>query len=215
MSLLLEQEKKVDRVGPAHEMLPPEYLGVVAALEGGPKPWGEISRYLVVLDCDLRSRTKTQLLDLLVDIGLVVAQEDGTYRLSIVGRLQHLIQDYLSRSKNIRVVEFVDRLLELTSELGHLNCTLGEGQTLIFATAGRPLYRAVMTRAKTILRVMCARLSVICSERTGQEASPYGDEAEFEFEPVPQKRFQVTVWFKNTPAHQEFDIQAQPVPCGS
>src|SRR5262249_13661219 len=60
--------------------------------------------------------------------------------------------------------------------------------------------------ARTILRMICARLGSLCRERTGAELSLYGDRAVIELEAAPGKHFQVS--FSNTPDRQEFEIEA-------
>jgi hypothetical protein len=125
-------------------------------------------------------------------------------------RLRHLVEKKLTLGREIDIIGFVDRLLLLASELEGLNCTLRDAEMLYFQAGGEPLCALEVARGRTLLRASCARLSVLCTERTGREVSPYGDTAEFVDEVAPGKRVRFKVHFTNTPDHQELDIQAQP-----
>jgi len=54
--------------------------------------------------------------------------------------------------------------------------------------------------------MICARLGVICKERTAMDISPYGDKAVMDYAVEDQKRWSIS--FTNTPARQEFLIEA-------
>ena len=66
------------------------------------------------------------------------------------------------------------------------------------------MYEAKLPRARTKLRMLCARLAVRCSDWANRDVSPYGDAVEFEFPPIRQLR---KVSFKNTGDSQEFVIE--------
>ena len=60
--------------------------------------------------------------------------------------------------------------------------------------------------ARAVLRMICARLGVVCKERTQTEISPYGAKAEIEHDIHDHRRWSVS--FTNTPQNQEFLIEA-------
>jgi DNA-binding transcriptional ArsR family regulator len=208
MGLLLEQAKRTRHTEPADGAWPVEALSVFASLEKGPKRRREISR-CISEESDLRPRAVTELLDSLVEAGAVLARENGEYALP-AWQFLRLVDASLVNRPNIDVVGFVDHLLSFASELGSLSCTLQGSRILKFGSRGRPLGEIELPQARTILRVLCARLSVLCREQTGQEVSPYGDEAEFGYVLTNGKRFHLAVSFKNTTDDQEFIIQADP-----
>jgi hypothetical protein len=124
-------------------------------------------------------------------------------------RLEDLVRSHLSQ--DIDVLAFVDKLLILIVEIGYLNCTLGpkeKGAGLVFKTMGGDPFTIDIPRARTMLRVICARLSVIAAEQLKRSVSVYGDKVEFRY-PIGENLFQFHLRFENTPSHQEFDIQVR------
>ena len=90
-----------------------------------------------------------------------------------------------------------------------------EGGKLRFQTPNQPPWEVELGRAKTKLRMLCARLSVLCNER-GQDVSIYGGEGVVKEIPVPAGRTadvaccqKLTVRFKNTLSEQEFTLTAE------
>src|SRR5579883_3328735 len=59
---------------------------------------------------------------------------------------------------------------------------------------------------RSILRMICARLGVICKEHTTTDISPYGAKAVLNYDVQDQKRWSIS--FTNTPERQEFLIEA-------
>jgi hypothetical protein len=60
--------------------------------------------------------------------------------------------------------------------------------------------------ARSVLRMICARLAVICNERTATDISPYGDKADLDYDVQDHKHWSIS--FTNTPDRQEFLIEA-------
>jgi hypothetical protein len=123
-------------------------------------------------------------------------------------RLRDLVSLNLAVDGEMKIVAFVDELFPLAVTLGDLNCTAVDDRALQFRTRGQPLCEVELACARGKLRMLCARLAVICSKRTGREFSPYGEEAEFDL-PLPSGQcVPFKVRFTNTPDRQEFNIEA-------
>ena len=60
--------------------------------------------------------------------------------------------------------------------------------------------------AKAVLRMICARLGVVCKERTATDISPYGAHAQIDYAVQDHRRWNVS--FTNTAQSQEFLIEA-------
>jgi hypothetical protein len=81
------------------------------------------------------------------------------------------------------------------------------GRALVSTPAQSPAPSIVEhTAARAVLRMMCARLGVICQERTATEISLYGDKAEIEYDIQDHRRWSVS--FTNTAQSQGFLIEA-------
>ena len=113
----------------------------------------------------------------------------------------------LNKRVDVKVVDAIfDELLKQIGDLKSVSCTLAhDDSTLCLQSQGELVAEVQLPRAKTILRVMCARLSVRCSEWAKREVSPYGDHIEFE---LPTSKLLHKVDFKNTPDEQRFEIKA-------
>jgi hypothetical protein len=91
--------------------------------------------------------------------------------------IRKLVQDDLEDNHQVETVRFVERLLLVASEVGEIQCTLTANQSgLRFEVAGQPIWEVEIGRAKTKLRMLCARLAVLCSESGTQEFILYGGE---------------------------------------
>ena len=134
-------------------------------------------------------------------------------------RLRELVQLHLAVDGEIRVVDFVDELFPLAVELQDLHCAATDDRALKFRRGDRELCEVDLACARGKLRMLCARLALVCGKRTGRDFSPYEDEAEFEEAlPTPdgaprskEQRIHYKVWLINSPAHPEFGIEAQIV----
>lgn len=87
----------------------------------------------------------------------------------------------LARSKllgrSIDPVGVVDELLTLTHRVGEIQCTFEGNEALRFSLPDQHLVFDVrVDGARGKLRMMCARLGVLCKECGGQDVSIYGGE---------------------------------------
>jgi len=150
-------------------------------------------------------------------------------------RINELVRAYI-RGNQGDLVRFVDELLLLTAEVGEIKCAFAGDRALRFETPQQPGCEVELERAKSKLRMCCARLAVLCNESGGQDVSIYGGEgiivkavlngaaprsqlaalavgapatpsaAPDRSAPSPERW---AVRFKNTPSEQEFVIQTQ------
>jgi hypothetical protein len=105
-----------------------------------------------------------------------------------------------------KIDDFLDQLFELAGRFGSITCNLhGEG-VLRLQSRGSVLQEAEIPRAKSKLRMLCARLAVRCGEWSNRPVAPYGDMAELVFPPTKQV---CKVRFENTTAVQEIAIEIQ------
>lgn len=97
--------------------------------------------------------------------------------MTIQAHVQDLVRKKLV-GREIDVASFVDELLELTGREGAVACTFVGNDALHFALPGRGLtFDLSLDAARGKLRMMCARLSVLCSE-SGGDVSLYGGEGD-------------------------------------
>lgn len=127
-------------------------------------------------------------------------------------RIRELVTANISDSHEVDGVRFIDELLLVAAEVGEIQCSLAGDSELRFQTPEWPAWEAKMDRAKTKLRMLCARLGVLCNEGGGPEVSLYGGEGVIR-KAGPDGRAvgseQWAVRFMNTPDQQGFIIQAQ------
>jgi hypothetical protein len=89
-------------------------------------------------------------------------------------KIRELVQANLSSNHQVEGVQFVDELLPVAAEVGEIKCSLGaDGQGLRFQTPEHPAWEVELGRANGKLRMICARLAVLCA---GPPASLYGGE---------------------------------------
>jgi hypothetical protein len=124
-----------------------------------------------------------------------------TQKKALAAKLQRL-----SKRVDVKVIDAVfDEILKQIGDLKSVSCTLADDDSSLRLKSEEDLLAEVeLLRAKTILRVMCARLSVRCSEWVKREVSPYGAQIEFE---LPTSKLLCKVEFKNTPDVQRFEIK--------
>ena len=101
-----------------------------------------------------------------------------------------------------KVDDFLDQLFQLAERLGSVTCALVDDQ-LCLQTHNVILDTLNIERAKSSLRMVCARLAVRCSESAKRKVSAYGDVVEFEYSPA--KRL-IEVRFENTTVLQQISI---------
>jgi hypothetical protein len=90
--------------------------------------------------------------------------------------IPELVEAYLSDNHNVRVVEFADGLLALVAEAGPVTCRMAGDDNLHFQVEGQPRCEVPLGRARAKLRMLCARLAVLCNESGDQDVSIYGGE---------------------------------------
>src|SRR5207237_1265558 len=83
-------------------------------------------------------------------------------------------------------------------------CTVIDDHTIRVHSEDLVVQEAEVSRAKTKLRMACARLAVRCSEWAGRQVSPYGDTVEVEH---PGTKRLCKVRFENTIGLQVFQIE--------
>jgi hypothetical protein len=129
--------------------------------------------------------------------------------------MHDLIQTKLAGRK-IDVVGFVDALLALAKEAGEIRSGLATEQSLHFAL-GDQAFEVELDAARAKLRMLCARLSVLCKATGGGAVSPYAGEGIIAAPGTPPEQWAVR--FKNTPDEQQFTVRlveaAVPLPNGA
>lgn len=136
-------------------------------------------------------------------------------------KIKELSDCYLADVRAPDITGFVDQLFSVAAETGTVACVFDGGKRLQFfvrptetramGVAPRPDQAPTTCiveheAARRVLRMICARLGVICKERTTTDISPYGDKAVLDFDVQDQKRWSIS--FTNTPERQEFLIEA-------
>ena len=114
-------------------------------------------------------------------------------------RLEDLVVSKVREGK-IDIVEFVDELLAIARSVGELECTLSTDRLLRFRVRDHEPFEIPLERALGRLRMICARLAVLCQE-SGSEFMPYGGEG------VIRKTWKAR--WTNTTGTQEFTLSAE------
>ena len=120
-------------------------------------------------------------------------------------RIQACAQEKISKTLTFDIPGFVDALFPIASRLGTLQCSCLHEKCLRFCDQDTVLCDVMTARARDKLRMICARLGVVCRERTGADLSLYGDHAEF-VDPLSLIKWKVE--FENTMHRQEFRLSA-------
>jgi hypothetical protein len=90
-------------------------------------------------------------------------------------KIRELVQANLSSNHKVEGVRFVDELLLVVGEVGEIKCSLSAGaQGLCFQTPEQPAWEVELGRANSKLRMICARLAVLCAN--GALPDLYGGE---------------------------------------
>lgn len=136
-------------------------------------------------------------------------------------RLTELSRRYFADVRTPDVAAFVEGLFHVAAETGALACTALDAKRLRFfvpqtesrsmglaprATQALPACLVEHETAIPILRMICARLGAICQERTTEDISPYGAKTLLKYDVQDYTLWSVS--FTNTPARQEFLIEA-------
>jgi hypothetical protein len=128
-----------------------------------------------------------------------------TQKQALASKLQRL-----SKRVDAKVVDAIfDEILQQIGDLKGVSCTLADDDSRICLQSQDELVAKVeLPRAKTILRLMCARLAVRSSNWAKREVSPHGDHVEFE---LAKSKLLCKVDFENTPDVQRFEIKLRPL----
>src|SRR2546421_2192469 len=89
-------------------------------------------------------------------------------------RIRELVQTKLL-GRNIDGVSFVDQLLALAPDVGEIRCSPSSTGGLQFVLGNAPPFEVEVDAGKGKLRMLCARLAVLCQE-SGGEFILYGGE---------------------------------------
>jgi len=114
------------------------------------------------------------------------------------GRILELVRLHLEGDHHADVVRFINELLAATAEFGETRCSLADKGTLRFESAAGPSFEVCLSRAKSKLRMLCARLGVLCTESGTLEGTLYGGKGTI------ADQWQIS--FMNTPGEQSFTI---------
>jgi hypothetical protein len=152
---------------------------------------------------------------------LAADNEEDRYAMIFETKIKELSDHYLADARVPDITGFVDQLFQVAAETGTVACVFDGDKKLRFfarpprirmmglAPAAVPLPAACIVEheaARSVLRMICARLGVLCKERTATDISPYGDKAVMEYDVQDHRRWSVS--FTNTPDRQEFLIEA-------
>jgi hypothetical protein len=124
----------------------------------------------------------------------------------------------LMRGNRIDGVRFVDRLLLLASGAGEVRCVPVGDDRLRFTVAAEAPFEIDLDRARGKLRMVCARLAVLCSGEAapalygGQGTIAVGANADLGDGKNGKDRAVVKVDFANTPGDVRFTLQGQGRP---
>src|SRR5947209_1149064 len=96
--------------------------------------------------------------------------------MSATSQIRDLVRNRLVGRK-IDPVGFMDELLELSEQAGEIQCKLAGEQGLQFVVANQPpAFEVELDAPRGKLRMLCARLGVLCHESGDQDVSLYGGE---------------------------------------
>lgn len=139
--------------------------------------------------------------------------------------IRELTEATLADNHRTDGVRFVDELLVMASQVGKISCTFLGERSLRFQVQDQPSWELQLDRAKSKLRMLCARLGVLCNETGSSDVSIYGGKGLIRKEMADrvnntpaanrsplrpsQQRPDLVTWevvFQNTPSAQEFTI---------
>ena len=100
--------------------------------------------------------------------------------------------------------DFLDQLFHLADEMGSVSISFLEDNRILRLESKNLIFQdMIVSRPKTKLRMLCARLAVRCGEWAKREVSPYGESLDLE---VPFAKGFFNVRFENTTAMQSITI---------
>jgi hypothetical protein len=131
-------------------------------------------------------------------------------------QIERLVHERLAGRK-IDGISFVEELLDIASEMGEVRCSPAADHGLRFELCGSAPFEVGLDGNRGKLRMLCARLAVLCQE-SGQEFMPYGGEGTIRrtrkadltdgaSEHIPNAGTWQVRW-ANTPGQHEFTIQS-------
>lgn len=136
--------------------------------------------------------------------------EEGKAKLQETRRqMLRLVREHLSKHR-FDILNAVNAILAFTTTMNPLGCKPApRNGRLRFHTNDVRIVDVTIPRAVTMLRMMCARLSVVAGETTQTNVSPYGAAIEFPYDRGDGKANMIKLDFANTPGKQEFDLWAR------
>ena len=90
--------------------------------------------------------------------------------------IRELVRVNLLGDHHIDCVRFIDELLLVVADVGEIKCSLADDRRLRFETPQAPAWEVEIERARGKLRMLCARLGVLCQESETLEGTLYGGE---------------------------------------
>lgn len=136
--------------------------------------------------------------------------EEGRQKLKNARReVLRIVRELVSKGR-YDTKRAVEEALAFTKVMNPIACVpTPDKRKLRFHTNDVHIIDLPVPRAVGILRMMCARLSVIASEATGTMVSPYGEKTTFPCDRGDGKPERIELEFTNTPDKQEFDLFAR------
>ncbi|HYV37860.1 MAG TPA: hypothetical protein VE988_19400 [Gemmataceae bacterium] len=89
-------------------------------------------------------------------------------------RIRELAQSYLANDHQSDGVRFIDELLLIAADAGEIRCSMAGNDALRFEVENQPVWEMQLSRAKSKLRYLCARLAVLCTEKGSLDGTLYG-----------------------------------------
>jgi hypothetical protein len=128
-------------------------------------------------------------------------------------QIRQLVVEHLG-GRNVNGRSFIDEILVLAHRVGVVRCTPVEERGLRFELSGREPFEVDLDANHGKLRMLCARLAVLCQEN-GYPFMPYGGEGIIR-KPVAgsftisadESTAEWTARWTNTPGRHEFTIEA-------
>jgi hypothetical protein len=145
---------------------------------------------------------------------MAVAAEGNGNAVNFEKKMRELVHAYLADPRQPNIIGFVDELFRVASEHGSVGGAFaGDGKLRFYLQCDRgseicqdPAACVVkLAAARSILRMICARLAALCQELLKSAVSVYGDRTVIQYPSTDTKRWNVS--FCNTPERQEFSLE--------
>jgi hypothetical protein len=114
-------------------------------------------------------------------------------------RIEQLVRERLV-GRRIEGITFVEELLAIADQVGEVRCSPVADQGLRFELRGSDPFEVDLDANRSKLRMLCARLAVLCQE-SGHDFMLYGGEGTI--------RQTTKVRWTNTPGKHEFIISTE------